>query len=92
MVYGDTKRDTNIPTNEACGGCHYKRSLVMLIPTSHEDRINRQLDNIEAKLKVNAALIGECLVLVRNRVERRAELATVRLAPAPVAQELQAVS
>jgi hypothetical protein len=64
----------------------------MLIPTSHEDRINGQLDSLEVKLKANTALIEECLTLIRNRVARRAELATVRLAPAPSAQELQVAS
>ena len=57
-----------------------------------DDRIVRQLDNVEAMLRVNTALIDECLMLARSRAARRAGLPIVGLDPAPSAPALQSAS
>jgi len=69
---------------------------VMLVrevrPLEDVERIVRQLDNVEAMLRVNTALINECLMLARSRAARRAGLPIAGLEPAPSAPALQSAS
>ena len=69
---------------------------VMLVRDGSEfrdvERIVRQLDNVEAILRVNTALINECLMLARSRAARRAGLPIAGLDPAPSAPALQSAS
>ena len=54
--------------------------------------IDVKLDNLEAMMQINTALIKECLTLVRSRAARRVELPAIGLEPTSSAQAFQVAS